>query len=372
MNLAIVHEWLTNMGGSERLIINFKELFPEAPIYTTIYNPDNLDDELKNIDVRTSFLQNKRNAKTNHQKFFPFMPAAFESFDLTSYDVVLSSSTSCSKGVITRPDTMHICYCNSPMRYGWEFYYEYINNDVNSKIKKLLIKYLMNYMRVWDRASSDRVDYFIANSENVARRIWKHYRRESVVIHPAVRVKKFDVGNIDEDYFLIVSRLVAYKKVDLAIKVFNELKLPLVIIGDGGERKKLESMANDNIKFLGRQPDSVIKEYYSKCRAFVFPGEEDFGITPLEAQASGRPVIAFGKGGALETVVNEKTGIFFSDQTEEKMKEAINKFQSMTFDKNVIRKHAEGFDEEIFKQKINNYINECYDEFKKNKKWRVI
>ncbi|MDT8716163.1 glycosyltransferase [Clostridium sp. 19966] len=372
MDLAIVHEWLTNMGGSERLIVNFKELYPDAPIYTTIYNPEKLDKELRDIDVRTSFLQNKRGAKNHHQRYFPFMPMAFESFDLTQYDVVLSSSTSCAKGVITRPDTMHICYCNSPMRYGWEFYYQYIEHDVNSKIKKHLLKYLMNYMRLWDRLSSDRVDYFIANSENVARRIWKHYRRESVVIHPAVRTKLFNISETDEDYYLIVSRLVPYKKVDLAVKVFNELKLPLVIIGDGSERKKMEAYANDNIKFLGRQPDSVIEEYYSKCRAFLFPGEEDFGITPLEAQASGRPVIAYGKGGALETVLDGVTGVFFKEQTESDLKDAIKRFEKMSFDKNIIREHSQKFDEEIFKEKINNYVNECYEEFKNTKKWRVI
>lgn len=371
-NIAIVHEWLTNMGGSERLIINFKELYPEAPIYTTIYNPDNLDEELKNIDVRTSFLQNKRGAKTHHQKFFPFMPMAFESFDLTEYDIVLSSSSSCAKGVVTRPDTMHVCYCHSPMRYGWEFYYQYSKHDVKSKLKKVLLKYLMNYMRLWDRASSDRVDYFIANSENVARRIWKHYRRESVVIHPSVRTKLFDISDTDEEYYLMVSRLVSYKMVDLAVKVFNELKLPLVIIGDGAERQRLENMANDNIKFLGRQPDSVIQEYYSKCRAFVFPGEEDFGITPLEAQASGRPVIAYGKGGALETVIDGVTGVFFSEQTEESMKDAMQRFEKINFDKQTIREHAKTFDEEIFKQKVDNFIKEKYEEFKKIKKWEVI
>lgn len=373
MNLAIVHEWLTNMGGSERLIINFKELFPEAPIYTTIYKPEKLDHELQNIDVRTSFLQNKRGAKKGqHQKYFPFMPMAFESFDLNEYDVVLSSHSSCAKGVITNPDTMHVCYCNSPMRYGWEFYYEYADKEVKNKLKKALLKYLMNYMRVWDRCAADRVDYFIANSENVAKRIWKHYRRESVVIHPAVRTKLFNITNVDEDYFLIVSRLVSYKRVDLAVEVFNELGLPLVIIGDGGEREKLQSIAKDNIKFLGRQPDAVIQEYYSKCRGFIFPGEEDFGITPVEAQASGRPVIAFGKGGALETVVAGKTGIFFKEQTVNSMKDAIKQFEKTTFHKEEIRNHALGFDEEIFKSKIKNYIDECYDDFKKTQKWKII
>ncbi|ADK13604.1 GDP-mannose-dependent alpha-(1-6)-phosphatidylinositol monomannoside mannosyltransferase [Clostridium ljungdahlii DSM 13528] len=372
MKVALVHDWLTNMGGAERVVINFKQIYKNAPIYTTIYNPDNLDDELKNIDVRTSFLQNKKGAKKNHQKYFPFMPAAFESFDLNEYDIVLSSSSSCAKGVITNPNAMHVCYCHSPMRYGWEFYYEYANNSNMKKLKKNLLKYFMDYMRVWDNVSSNRVDYFIANSENVARRIWEHYRRESVVIHPPVRCSLFNISNEDQDYFLIVSRLVEYKRIDLAVEAFNELGLPLVIIGDGAERQKLELKAKDNIKFLGRQPDEVIKEYYSKCRAFVFPGEEDFGITPLEAQASGRPVIAFGKGGALETVVSEKTGVFFEEQTVEALKNAVKVFESLSFDKELIRKHAEEFDEEIFKGKIRNFVDEKYDEFLGTKKWKVL
>lgn len=298
------------------------------------------------------------------------MPMAFESFDLNAYDVVLSSSSSCAKGVVTNPETMHVCYCHSPMRYGWEFYYEY-TKDMKG-IKKKLIKYFMNYMKIWDVSSSNRVDYFIANSENVAKRIWKHYKRESVVIHPPVRCNLFEVGNIDEDYFLVLSRLVEYKRIDLAVKAFNKLGLPLVIIGDGPEREKLEKIAGDNIKFLGRQPDSLIKEYYSKCRAFIFPGEEDFGITPLEAQASGRPVIAFGKGGALETVVEGQTGLFFKNQSVDDLVECIKKFENTKFDKFTIRKHAESFDEKIFKAKIECFIKEKNIEFKKNKKWMVI
>ena len=372
MKVALVHDWLTNMGGAERVVINFKEIFKDAPIYTTIYNPDNLDDELKNIDVRTSFLQNKKDAKKNHQKYFPFMPMAFESFDLNDYDIVLSSSSSCAKGVVTNPNTMHVCYCHSPMRYGWEFYYEYANTTDMKKLKKKLLKYFMDYMRIWDNVSSNRVDYFIANSENVARRIWKHYRRESVVIHPPVRCNLFNISDEDEDYFLIVSRLVEYKKIDLAIEAFNELRLPLIIIGDGAEREELESKAKDNIKFLGRQPDNVIKKYYSKCRAFIFPGEEDFGITPLESQASGRPVIAFGKGGALETVIDRQTGIFFDEQTVDELKLAVKKFQNIDFDKKVIRKHAEEFDEAIFKGKIKDFIDEKYEEFVNTKKWKVL
>lgn len=370
MKVAIVHEWLTNMAGSERCIVNFKEIYKDAPIYTTMYNPDKLDDELKNIDVRTSFLQ--RWVKKGHQRFLPFMPFAFENFDLSNYDVILSSNSCCSKGVITTSKSMHVCYCHTPMRYAWEFYHDYIDNSRMGKLKKIILRVFMNYMRIWDRLSADRVDYFIANSENVAKRIWKYYRRESVVIHPPVRCNLFNISNVDEDYFLVMSRLVGYKRIDLAVQAFNKLGLPLVVIGAGEELEKLKKMANDNITFLGRQPDDVIKEYYAKCRAFIFPGEEDFGITPLEAMASGRPVIAYGKGGALETVIEGKTGLFFKEQTIDDLIDAITKFENMKFDKNEIRKHAEKFDDSVYKEKIESFISEKFKEFYEEKKYKVI
>lgn len=370
MKIALVHDWLPFMGGAERVVTNFLELYENAPIYTSVYNRDKLEGILKEADIRGSFLQNIKSAVKDHRKFFPLMPTAFEAFDLNYYDVVLSSSSSCAKGVITRPETCHICYCHSPMRYGWEFYYEYVKNA--GKIKRNVIKYAMNYMRLWDRVSSDRVDYFIANSENVAKRIWKHYRKESVVIHPPVRSKFFDISDVTEDYFLIVSRLQEYKKIDLAVEVFNELGLPLVIIGDGPMRELIQSKAKSNIRILGRQSDEVIKEHYSKCRAFLFPGEEDFGITPLEAQASGAPVIAFGKGGALETVIDGQTGMFFKEQTVKSMSEAIKNFEKIKFLKKDIREHAFKWDEDIFKSKIGRFVEEKQLEFKNIKKWRVL
>lgn len=373
MKIALIHDWLPFMGGAERVLINFLEMYPEAPIYTTIANKDKLDNPLKDAEIITSSLQRGKKNVENHRKLFPFMPTAVESFNLNEFDIVLSSSSSVAKAVITNPNTMHICYCHSPMRYGWEFSYEYAGKMAGgSKLKKKVLGYFLSIMRLWDNVSSDRVDFFIANSENVARRIWKHYRRESVVIHPPVRCSLFKPCDVDEDYFLILSRLQEYKRIDVAVEAFNKNGLPLVIIGDGPEREKLEKMANSNIKFLGRQSDDVIKEYYAKCRAFIFPGEEDFGITPLEAQACGRPVIAYGKGGALETVVNNLTGVFFEEQTATSLNEAIEKFNEMKFDKNEIRKHAETFDESIFKVKMQNYINECYKDFKKSKQWRVI
>ena len=331
----------------------------------------NLDGILRDCDIRASYLQSIKGAVKDHRKFFPLMPVAFESFDLNDYDVVLSSSSSCAKGVITNPSTCHICYCHSPMRYGWEFYYEYVKGM--GRLKKAFVKYIMNYMRVWDRVSSDRVDYFIANSKNVAKRIWKHYRRESIVIHPPVRSKFFKSSNSTEDYFLVVSRLQEYKRIDLVVEAFNELKLPLVVIGDGPMRSEIErKVFSPCIKILGKQTDEVIKDYYSKARAFIFPGEEDFGITPLEAQASGTPVIAYSKGGALETVIGGKTGIFFDEQRVSSLCEAINRFEKMNFNNEEIRKHAEGFDEEIFKNKISSFVRDKSMEFKGIEKWRVL
>lgn len=362
--VALVHDWLPFMGGAERVLTNFLELYPEAPIYTTICNKSKLDLPLKEANIITSSLQKKGKEIKNHRKLFPFMPTAIESFDLNEYDIVLSSSSSVAKGVITKPDTMHVCYCHSPMRYGWEFSHEYAGKMAGKgSFKSKILSYFLTGIRLWDNVSSDRVDYFIANSENVAKRIWKHYKRESVVIHPPVRCNLFNISDIDEDYFLIVSRLQEYKRIDLAVEAFNELGFPLVIIGDGPERKKLQAMAKDNIKFLGRESDEVIKEHYSKCRAFIFPGEEDFGITPLEAMASGRPVIAFAKGGALETVVQNKTGIFFDKQDKEQIISALKEFENIKFSKIEIRKHAEKFNEDIFKLKIKKFIEEKYEEF---------
>jgi glycosyltransferase involved in cell wall biosynthesis len=364
MKVAIVHDWLTNIGGAERVILAFHELFPKAPIYTSVFNPDKLPDEFKKLDIRPSFIQKFPKAKTKYNIYLPFMPTAFEQFDLTSYDIVLSSSSSCAKGIITRPGTLHICYCHTPMRYAWDFYNEY--KESAPKWQKRFIPFLMNYIRMWDRLSADRVDYFIANSNEVAKRIKKHYRRDSVVINPPVNVNFYTPVDENEDYFLIVSRLVGYKRIDIAVEAFNDLRLPLIIIGDGPEKEKLQKMAKNNIKFLGRLPDEKVKEYYAKCRAFIFPGEEDFGITPVEAQASGRPVIAYGKGGVLDSIIDGVTGIFFKKQNKEGLKEAIIKFNEIKFDKNVIRKHAEQFDVNVFKQKIYDFVIEKYKEFKEN------
>lgn len=355
MKIAIVHDWLTNMGGAEQVVINFKEIYKEAPIYTTFYNPDKLDGKLKNIEVKTSYLQKKKMVE-NHKKYFPLMPMAFEKFDLNEYDVVLSSSSSCAKGVLTKPGSVHICYCHTPMRYAWEKRDEY--TEGMGKLKKKLVEILCHYMRIWDVASSNRVDYFIANSTEVQKRIKKHYKRDSVVINPPVRCNMFNISETDGDYYLVLSRLVGYKRFDLAVQACSELGKKLVVIGEGPEREKIEKLANENVTFLGRQPDEVVKKYMSECKALLFPGEEDFGIVPVEAQSCGRPVIAYGKGGVLDSVIDGKTGVFFKEQTVESLKEAIEKFETMKFDKEEIRKHALEFDESVFQEKIRKFVEE--------------
>ncbi|GEQ18856.1 glycosyltransferase [Clostridium butyricum] len=366
MKVAIVHEWLTIYGGSERVTEIFHEIFPEAPIYCLVYDEKTMPERFKNYDIRPTFVQKLPFAKKKYKAYLPIMPRAYEELDLTEYDLVISSSTACAKGVITRSDAIHICYCHTPTRYLWEFYYEYVKGM--GKLKKIIISMFIHKLRIWDRLSADRVDNFIANSNYIASRISKYYRREAKVIFPPVNTHLYNINNVDEKYYLIVSRLVAYKKVDLAIEAFNKLKLPLIIVGDGPEAEKLKKKSNDNIKFLGRLSDGEIRDYYSKCTAFIFPGEEDFGITPVEAQASGAPVIAYGKGGALDTVINNKSGIFFYEQTVDSLINAIEKLQSsgVEWSKSEIKHHSEKFSVDRFKIEFIEYIKEIIPNLNKN------
>lgn len=353
MKVAIVHDWLTNMGGAEQCVLNFMDVYPDAPIYTSMFKKDGVDERFSARKIVTTFLQ-RFAKKGNHQKYFPLMPFAFERLDLTEYDVVLSSTSCCAKGVVTSPDSLHFCYCYTPIRYVWARSFEYMKDM--GKLKKLVCSILLHYMKMWDFAAAQRVDHFIAISTEVQRRIKKYYGRNSVVIFPPVRCSQFEIGSVDGDYFLVVSRLVYYKRFDLAVKACSALNKKLIVIGDGPERKHLEDMAGPTVTFLGRQPDEVVRKHMSECRALLFPGEEDFGIVPVEAQACGRPVLAFGKGGALDTVVDGQTGILFNEQTVDSLRNAIEKFETMTFDKNVIRKHSLKFDEPEFKRQIEEYI----------------
>lgn len=363
MKVAIVHEWFSGIGGSEKVVKVFHDIYPDAPVYVLIHDKHKMPDEYNSMDVRTSYLQKIPFAKSKYQNLLPLMPGAVERYDLSEYDLVLSSSTCCAKGVLTKADTLHICYCHTPMRYGWDLYFDYLKNK--NRLMRWIISSQMKNIRLWDRLSADRVDYFIANSNNVARRIAKNYRRESDVIYPPVETDFYTPGDEDDDFYLIVSRLVPYKKVDIAIEAFNQLGFPLVIIGAGPEYKRYKSMAKDNIKLLGHLSDVEVRDYYQRCKAFIFPGEEDFGITPVEAQACGRPVIAYAKGGVLETVVDHSTGLFFHDQCAKSLKDAVLDFEKYAkgFDKLSIRKHAEKFSASRFKNEIVGFIDDKMKEF---------
>jgi glycosyltransferase involved in cell wall biosynthesis len=365
MKVALVHDYLNQMGGAERVVIALHEIFPNAPIYTSIYDPTRVDPAFQKMDIRTSFMQKLPMVTKHHQPYLPLYPFAMEKLDLRGYDLVLSSSSAFGKGVITRPETMHICYCHTPMRWCWN-YEEYVEREHLGKAARAILPFLITKLRTWDQISAMRVDHFIANSPIVAERIRKYYRREAIYIPPPVEASRFAFDpNIEpEDYFLILSRLVPYKRIDLAIEACNQLQLPLVIIGGGRDLERLKRMAGPTIRFLGKLPDEEVLHYYTHCRAFIFPGEEDFGITPLEAQACGRPVIAYGAGGALATIVDGITGVFFREQTVESLTTVLASFNERIFNPFVIRNHALEFDTPRFRRRILQFIEAKMNEGK--------
>jgi len=363
--IAIVCDWLTNQGGAEHVVWELHQALPTAPIYTSVYNAEKLP-QFGRIDVRTSFMQHLPFAKTRHQLYLLAYPYAFEQFDLDEYDIVISSSHSVAKGVITKPETVHICYCHCPMRYAWDGSQRYIaQSSFPWIVKKTFIPHAMRRMRIWDRLSADRVDYFLANSSHTARRIKKYYERKSDVVYPPVYTEKFHISKNVEDYFLAVGRLIPYKRFDLLVETFNDLGLPLLIVGTGPELSKLRSMAKNNIEFVGFVSDMELSDLYAECQALVFPQEEDFGIIPIEAMASGRPVIAYGRGGALETIVDGETGVLFHEQTKESLMTAIKKFHPKKFSARAIKNHAEQFNASRFREQMVKRVSECYEEWQR-------
>ena len=357
LKVAIVHDWLNQMGGAEGVLEALKQLYPEAPVYTSIYWPAAMPEQYSTWDIRTSWLNRLPLIKTHHQPFLALYPLAFEGFDLRGYDLVISNKSAFCHGVRTPAETVHICYCLTPTRFLWD-YHNYIEHEPVPALARALLAPLLPSLRSWDKAAADRVGHFVAISEGVRQRIERFYRRDAVVIHPPVSVERFTVRDEHRDYFLVVSRLVPYKRIDLAVQAFGKLGLPLKVVGDGRDRQRLQAMASPNVEFLGRLPDHQVEELLSGCRAFVFPGEEDFGIAPLEAQAAGRPVIAYAAGGALETVVEGVTGLFFREQTAESLADVVAGFDDADFDGAAIRRHAEGFDKERFKSKLSAFVNE--------------
>ncbi len=363
MRVALVHDWLNQIGGAEEVLEVLKTMYPQAPIYTSIYGPKVMPAHYRSWDIRTSFMDKLPFVKGHHQPFLPLYPLAFESFDLSQYDLVISNKSGFCHGVITPPETLHVCYCLTTTRYLWS-YPAYVEREEIGPLARLILPPFLYHLRLWDRAAADRVDHFVAISQAVRRRIAKHYRRESAVIYPPVDIAGYECAAISEhdDYFLIVSRLIPYKRIDLAVRAFNELGLPLIIIGEGRARASLQAIARPNVKFLGRLPDAEVKRYLARCRAFVFPGLDDFGLAPVEAQAAGRPVIAYAGGGALDTVVEGVTGTLFHPQTPEALAEAVRTFDDAGYDPAVIRQNAERFDASVFEEQLRRFVEEKYAE----------
>ena len=372
MKIAIVHDYLVQYGGAERVLECLCELYPYAPIYTIIYNKEAMHGVFEDKRIYTSYLQNFPFARKRHRIFPLLMPPAIEQFDFSMYDIVISDSSSYAKGIITGPDTLHICYMHTPMRYAWDDCQKYTRDFYFPKIIKKLIPFAMNYIRLWDKTSADRVDIFIANSNFVARRIKKYYHKDSIVINPPVDTKKFSItDNLTkektEKYFLMVGRLITYKRHDIAIEAFNRLGLKLKIIGRGPEMERLKKISKSNIEFLSRVNDEDLKKYYSDCQAFIFPQEEDFGIVAIEALASGKPLIAYRGGDIPEHMEEEKMGVFFEEQNPEAIIEAVKKFDNMSFDRKYIRSKVLKFDREIFKEKIKEIIQREVGKHKQRK-----
>jgi glycosyltransferase involved in cell wall biosynthesis len=366
MKVALVHDYLVQYGGAERVLEVLLDMYPTAPIFTLIHDPSALGGRFADRIIKTSFLQHLPFAKTRHRLFPPLMPLAIEQFDFTGYDLVISDSSSYAKGIVTPPETLHICYMHTPMRYAWDDCQKYTRDFGFPKSVARLVPFFMNPIRIWDRASSVRPDVLLANSNFVAKRIQKYYHRSAEVIHPPVEVARFqtktDVSPCEEKYFLMVGRLIAYKRHDIAIEAFNKLGLPLKIIGRGPELERLQKLAGPNIEFLGRVPDELLPAYYQHCEAFVFPQEEDFGIVAIEALAAGSPLIAYHGGDIPEHVTEGQQGIFFYEQTPEAIQKAVEGFRSEAFDRQKIAASALRFDKEQFRATIKSRIETLYEQ----------
>ena len=374
MKIALVHHWLPKMRGGERVLEAMCEMFPDSDIFTLVMTKSEISETIKKHKITTSFIQKMPFGEKKYQFYLPLMPIAVEQFDLREYDIVISSDASVMKGVITRPDTLHISYCHSPIRYAWDLYHEYLNSTGLGYIKRKLMPIVMNYIRNWDSNASQRVDYFISNSRHTANRIKKYYRRSSVVIYPPVDVDQFKKGIEKSDYYLFLGQLTPYKGAELAVETFNNLEKKLIVIGSGERLSAVKKLAGDNVKVMGDCSRKEIIDFLSKARALIYPCEEDFGIVPVEAQASGTPVIAYGRGGALETIngvftgelpTSENTGIWFRNKSIEGLSEAIDWFESFetVFSDEQICNYVKHFNKERYKTEMDEFIQKKLDEF---------
>ena len=364
MKIALVHDYLAQDGGAERVLKAFHEIWPDAPIFVLFHKPGSVDG-FDDADVRQSFIGKIPLAKNRYQWFLPWMPLATERHNVHDFDVVLSSTSAFAKGILTRPDTLHISYCHTPTRYLWTDTHEYIADLKYTRLIKAALPRLIHKLRLWDKMSVDRVDHFIANSNTVRQRINKYYRRDSNIIYPPADVEQFSIGEKVGEYFIAGGRLVPYKRFDLIVHVFNRLGWPLRIFGSGPELHRLQKIAKDNIEFLGRVSDEEKARLLSEAKAFIHPQVEDLGITPIESMASGTPVIAYGVGGVTETVIPGKTGVFFYDQTWESLFDAVHTFNEHAWDRQTIREHAQKYSDSIFKKRMEQFVHDRYEEFQR-------
>lgn len=376
MKISLINDWVVERGGSENVLEAVAKIYPEAPLYTLFYDKALLTKlGLSGERVHASFLQGHRNIKGNYRRKLPWFPYAIEQFDLSEYDVLLSLSHCVAKGALTRSGQLHICYCHTPVRYAWDLTHSYLaENGLNRGLKAVLARWFLHYLRLWDSQSSNRVDYFIANSQNTAQRIWRAYRREARVIYPPVDLSLFHSGEPKGDYFIFVSRLVPYKKADLVIKTFNQMGLPLKVVGTGPEYRKCQQIAGRNVEMLGYRSGPELARLIGKARALVFPADEDFGIVPVEVQACGTPVIALGRGGVTETVVaadasnwDVATGVFFHEQNITALKNAVEQFivWEKYFLTEAMAKNVRRFSQERFENQLRDFINEKYESFRR-------
>jgi len=364
VKVALVHDWLNQIGGAEGVLEELVALYPDAPIFTSIYWPAKMPAAYANWDIRTSFVDRWPLVKQHHQPFLPFYPLAFERFRFDDYDVVISNKSGFCHGIVTPARTLHVCYCLTPTRYLWNTG-EYLQREGIGRLGRSLLAPLLGYLRRWDRRAAGRVDRFLAISRAVQERIGAVYGRESQILYPPVQTGRYTPAERPQDYFLSVGRLIPYKRVDLAVAAFNQLGLPLLVVGEGRDRQRLERMAAPNVRFLGRLPDAQVRELLAGCRAFLFPGLEDFGIAPLEAQAAGRPVIAYAGGGALDTLVDGQTGLFFGEQTVEALVAAVRRLVELGdahFDAAALRRHAERFSAARFRQEFGAFVERAWEE----------
>ena len=357
MRVAIIHYWLVGMRGGEKVVEALCEMYPQADIFTHVYVPDKVSDRIRQHRIIPTFINSLPRAARMYKTYLPLMPLALEQLDLRGYDLIISSESGPAKGIIPPSDALHVCYCHTPMRYIWNMYHDYRSGA--GRITRMVMPALSHYLRLWDATSAARVDSFVANSTTVAGRIRRYYKSDSTVIYPPVDTESFSIAAQSElgEYYLMAGELVSYKRPDLAVRAFNEMKQKLVVIGGGEMLDEIRRIAGPTVTVMGSQPFDVLKHHYARCRALVFPGEEDFGMVPVEAMASGRPVIAFGRGGATETVLDGVSGVFFAEQTVEAICSAVKRLADIEINPQAIADHASQFGRKPFFEKMRKHID---------------